>query len=801
MPVARAGQGAGAGRVLAMAATSSAASVEPSSKRVLAPPTESEISVEVYIGVVKSYNDRRGFGFLACSETAERYGRDVYMPKAEAAQAALEAAIANGESVPPLPVAPLPEGEKPPPQPRLAEEDLVGFRVRLSVEGYPQAAEVKKFKKLWGVVVRVPTDESLGAIASAEAKELYRIEEVLVRRVACGQIRLVVGDEVQFCVTLDYGEEGSGVASGGGAAEAKLVSLANTSRPAGSVLGCFSLDLPRTGGGEGAPTRPNLSLHCHAFGDKLILAGLPADLEEAELMRFFSKQGASGTIVAHARACSFASVTFPSITEVARFLSRVFHAFPDEKETALARLIPLIPSRSTALLPALPAPSLGQAEEANSLLVVWSPLVLAVAYKVELRPSGTEGSWTAVESGNDSADGGNTRFDVNCSSCKVAGLQLGASYEARVSYFTECGTMSEASEASPICIVGASPPLLGTNSGLGAAEGFGQQPGWGPPPMAPVDMSGFAPNPYMPPPMAGYDFAGAGLPPLGFEGMPPLYDSYAPPLPGPMSWRSPTGLVVPPPAAPEVLAADEFGFAVSVQWPAVLQASAYVVELREVGSAACERFVRSAPEAKLGTLVELRVGGLKPGPPPGRVYVAQVRTVAPDGSESEPSPPGISGPLPSLPSSGPDAAANALGSGLSADAAPWFPGAPLDASSQDAKMTQSMEAAPMSQAPAANVTNWAPPPWLGQLQPVGSGLGALGSGVQVGGGDAAPLVQGMSYAPIGPPTRPPLETPNLSGVAAAAASSDTPVATWDGTNNANGPPPPQGDQDACLILD
>merc|ERR1719199_849298 len=116
-----------------------------------------------------------------------------------------------------------------------------------------------------------------------------------------------------------------------------------------------------------------------------------------------------------------------------------------------------------------------------------------------------------------------------------------------------------------------------------------------------------------------------------------------------MSWRSATGMVVPPPAAPEVRPADEYGFAVSVQWPAVLQASAYVVELREVGSTACERFVRSAPEAKLGTLVELRVGGLKPGPPPGRVYVAQVRTVAPDGTESEPSPPGMSAPLPALP--------------------------------------------------------------------------------------------------------------------------------------------------------
>ena len=48
------------------------------------------------------------------------------------------------------------------------------------------------------------------------------------------------------------------------------------------------------------------------------------------------------------------------------------------------------------------------------------------------------------------------------------------------------------------------------------------------------------------------------------------------------SWRSPSGLVVPPPAAPELHPADEYGFALSVRWPAVLQAAAYVVELREV---------------------------------------------------------------------------------------------------------------------------------------------------------------------------------------------------------------------------
>eukprot|EP00930_Biecheleria_cincta_P006535 TRINITY_DN10755_c1_g1_i2.p1 TRINITY_DN10755_c1_g1~~TRINITY_DN10755_c1_g1_i2.p1 ORF type:complete len:174 (+),score=45.64 TRINITY_DN10755_c1_g1_i2:65-586(+) len=58
----------------------------------VAHPDDPDVSSEVYLGVVKSYNDRRGFGFLACTETANQYGRDVYMPKAEATLAALQAA-------------------------------------------------------------------------------------------------------------------------------------------------------------------------------------------------------------------------------------------------------------------------------------------------------------------------------------------------------------------------------------------------------------------------------------------------------------------------------------------------------------------------------------------------------------------------------------------------------------------------------------------------------------------------------------------------------------------------------------
>lgn len=799
-------------------------------------PADDDMSEEVYIGVVKSYNDRRGFGFLACAETAMRYGRDVYMPKAEAAQAALDAARAEGDeaalaaaaaaaeaaaraaaakaAAAESGIAPAQPIEKPPPAPRLAEEDLVRFRVRLSVEGFPQAACCKKMRKFTGVVSRVPSEigaetDVAGAIVCEAASELLGLKEVPLGRPACAQLRISVGDEVTFCVPEpadllpDCAEENRQPADPS-QLEAKTLFLSKTSRGNGSVLGCFTLDLPRTGAArpEGAPPSPNLHLHCHAFGDKLILAGLPADLEEAELMRFFSKQGATGTIVAHARACSFASVSFPSIVEVARFLGRTAHALSDDKETLMAQLLPLAPSADTALLPALPAPSLALGEEAGALLVVWSPLVLAVAYAVELRPAGANGPWATVEVASNSLGNGANRFDSNCSSCKVAGLNVGVAYEARVSYFTECGTRSEASEPSQPCIAVQTPVA----TGLGIAEGFGAG-GLGMVPGA-AELAAASQFQGLPPVPSWSPDGMPGLP-TGLEGYPPALPSYLPSA----GWRSATGMVVPPPAQPELRPADEYGFAVSVQWPAVLQAAAYVVELREAGSAAFERFVRSAPEAKLGTLVELRVGGLRPGPPPGRVYVAQVRTVAVDGSESAPSPPGVSPPLPAQSSTtaGASAAADSrsTGSVLSADAPAWQPSGALAQMAADplaAAMTLPA-VGPTLQPPPISMGGWAPPPWLGQLQPDGTALGTLTAEASVASGAAYAPGGPMAAPPPGAPPPPTAPAPAAPAPGISPAPPSAPPEVRPGEILSSGPPPPAEPapevtgQEDCLILD
>lgn len=137
-------------------------------------------------------------------------------------------------------------------------------------------------------------------------------------------------------------------------------------------------------------------------------------------------------------------------------------------------------------------------------------------------------------------------------------------------------------------------------------------------------------------------------PQMGRQVATPYMQPFAGQVPaGSPGWRCVHGAVNPPPSTPELCLADEQGFAIVVQWPSVNHATAYVVELRESGSQQAERFMRSVPAQALGSLVELRIGGLRPGTP-GQCFVAQIRCIAPCGCESDASPPGMSQPF-SLP--------------------------------------------------------------------------------------------------------------------------------------------------------
>merc|ERR1740121_3294846 len=105
-----------------------------------------EVDPNEYIGVVKSYNERRGFGFVGSAETALRYGRDVYIPKAEVQL------IKEGQLRAPQ------VGKKADKQsakvakglaslaPALEEEDFMKFHVKLSDGGFPQAYRIQRLR-------------------------------------------------------------------------------------------------------------------------------------------------------------------------------------------------------------------------------------------------------------------------------------------------------------------------------------------------------------------------------------------------------------------------------------------------------------------------------------------------------------------------------------------------------------------------------------------------------------------------------------------------------------------------------
>lgn len=628
---------------------------------------------------MKSYNERRGFGFVACAETAAKYGRDVYIAKAEAQLIGAEISAANmrngwGRGAPGRVAADkqLTAG--------LAEEDFIRFHVRLSAEGFPQAERIQRVRKYHGTVVRAPALEGeesgdpaldIGCVASDELSGMFAQREVLVRRAACGQARLAAGDRVTFCIRSDA--EGPPQRSGGGQKlrEAQILIMAPMpQQTVGSVLGCFVLSLPRAALSEGWPARPDLHLDCHALGDRIIISGLPHDADENELMRFFVKQGSTGATVARSRGSSFASIAFPTTAEVSKFVARTTHTFADDKETRLARLLPhrtgcsaVADPLANTRLPGLPAPALAPGTETGVLFVTWSPVVLARGYVVELRPAGVQAQWSMVDASDGHLGSDSGRFGRECSSCKVSGLPSNVVFEARVTYVTSCGCCSDASDPSDWCVPcpTASPLSVGNNMGaqlmaqvgvaggntvLGCGAG-GNVKGWSYAPMAPQQFLAPFPDAWQ----GAWQVAAAakGLnvgiqPGVSLAGYHHMAAAISMPVcsqsPG---WRCPHGTINPPPSMPE-LRPDGAGFAILVQWPSVAHANAYVVELRESGSERAERFIRSVPMQALGSLVELRIGGLRPGGSPGHCYVAQVRCVAACGCESEPSPPAVSQP-------------------------------------------------------------------------------------------------------------------------------------------------------------
>lgn len=389
---------------------------EKTSKRAQAPARVAP-DAKYYVGSLKSYNERRGFGFVACDETAQCWGRDVYLSKVES-----QAAVGDVDE-------PIKEGSN------------VQFAVVLSEEGYPQAAAVRRLHQLCGTVSRFSEIQG-GAIVCDAALHDGTCDEVRMPPGSFGRLILHPGDKVSFCLVNVLGNSGS--------KEAQLVQLVDTSRPQGAMLGCFSLELPPSIVPEVISVVPTV-LDCHAFQNQLCLAGLPKEVGDAELMQFFGKHGATQVAILPDGIQGFASVQFASMADVARLLARGLHAFNDQSGgTSMVRFDE---NRSSTVerLPSMAPPVLWSGD-AGSVIACWTPLSIAVAYELQLRIAGA-GGWSCIDlSGRVQPAGASPLLSPQTSCLAISGLNAGTLYEVRVTYIVSCGCRSKASAPSPPCM-------------------------------------------------------------------------------------------------------------------------------------------------------------------------------------------------------------------------------------------------------------------------------------------------------------------------------------------------------------
>lgn len=639
----------------AQSAAAVASTSQPNSQGISKRPADPAVvapDAEYYAGVIKSYNDRRGFGFLACLDTARRWGRDVYLSKVES-----QAAIAEGEA-------------------NLKEGDHVQFAVVLSLEGFPQAIGVQRLQVLKGTVLCCSGAQG-GVIACDEARFLGR-SEIKVQSSECGSLILHPGDEVSFVL------EGS--AEDGCLPEARLLQFVSTTRLPSDMLGCFFLEFPRLlmdprGGHQ--PTPVDVLFIGHAFGNRICLAGLPPDMGEAELNNFFGKYGAVKVTVAHSTKCGFASVEFSEVVDVARLLTGGAHAFTvDPAITLLARFNRRCGGNPGPTLPALPAPDLLPGED-GALIACWSPVGIAKAYRIEIRAAGA-GGWSDVDAqGRVQPAGAAPLLNAQSQCLVISGLCPGVPYEARVSYVTSCGCCAEPSDASAPCLTPVHQPAC-SPFGASVSQPFRHcgtcalvtQPSASlMVPCSPMSTTLQSSAPLLMPPApctptgAVHSLGSVMMPPngvastpthsLGSVMMPPTPTASTsctalvpPPLPSPCAHHgsllqqpcSPStpimrqgsggccfhGAPLPqPPVLHEVLPVNGNSSALSVQWRSADDfAAGFSVELREGGAKCSERFAR--PASGLGGILELCIGGLSPG----RGYMACVYAVSHCGCES-----------------------------------------------------------------------------------------------------------------------------------------------------------------------
>jgi len=511
-------------------------------------------SSETFCGSVKSFNTRRGFGFVSCEETAQRFGRDVYLSKDEVMALATDPFAATIKADAAATV------NNAQPKPPVQEGDSLLFKVKLSTEGFPQVVQAQKMRRLRGVVLSPPSADRDGTIMVCPAdsgedalpkgdstwKELLGAE-VRLKQSSCGQLQLLPEDRVDFCCTGD-----------GQALEAQLIELVHTSRKRGSVLGWFSLELPCFRGEAEAMTEERVQLRGQALLDRILLSEVPPNVREHDLMRLFGKIGGQEATVTppNGGAMGLASVAFDGPGSVAKFLVPTSHTVTDNGITQLAYV-----------------GSFGDLQ---------------------------------VESTSSAGSSDTTRYS---SGGKLDCQDLPAVADFALSTTPE--TWRPMLQVNPELMQTCAPSTFSSCQPFAAGMCIAQP-----------CMNQASPNeaPQLP------DSVDFGFPMQG-QSLPMVSVNMSAP-----SWRCVHGSIVVPPQAPEMATAcDNARFSLCMQWPAVVHASAYVVEVSDTMTT--HRFSHGGLPSGVSTmLMDLRIDAVQPG-----THASRVCCVAPCGCESAPS--------------------------------------------------------------------------------------------------------------------------------------------------------------------
>ena len=382
-----------------------------------------------YSGIVKWFNESRGFGFVECDGGNGEFGRDVFLSRIEK------------------------EGEG------LTQGDYVSFQVRMSPEGHPQSSDCKKLQRFKGRITQLEdknaenSHDGMVQIASDMVKNIMKDKKIVLDRKDCVHLILHVDDNVEFCLDRDPNHDDI--------LHAKFLCMMPNANLPDRLSGHFTLEILDGMGGVPKDLKEPLVLDCHAFGKRLTLGGLQLNMTQEDLLDFFEKYG---SIHARVQRQGFGFVVFNTEELLLDLIngkhreetgSIRFRLLPPREENC-PRLPSMLPPNPLVVPDVTWISSKIRKTLKNEDLILgvqWHPVDMATCYTVQIRALDNQ-EWQYVDAitGTIKPKAVNSaRFPSNANQCAVTGLRP-VEYQFRIFYYVKTDCFSIASDPSEVLI-------------------------------------------------------------------------------------------------------------------------------------------------------------------------------------------------------------------------------------------------------------------------------------------------------------------------------------------------------------